>query len=119
MATKKQAQPALKKAKKAAPAKKDQYYKAAYARGKNDGAREQAKRNELEKIHEKAMTPIVERTASISMSLFDNNDCNIAISGDFSVILNKLHEIQSKSITIDKGEFFAVAAKMMAGKEGK
>lgn len=117
MATKKQLKPALKKAKKAAPAKKDQYYKAAYARGKNDGAREQKQRDKLTRAHLAAMFP--ENTASISMKLFDNNDCAIEINGDFSVILNKLHEIQSKSITIDKGEFFAVAAKMMAGKEGK
>lgn len=114
MATKKKNQAA----KKASPVKNDQYYKAAYARGKNDERRAQARRN-LEIMHQKTMADAPKRTAVISISLYENNNCNIGINGDFSVILNKLHEIQSKSITVDKGEFFAVAAKMMAGKEGK
>ena len=55
----------------------------------------------------------------MSINLFDNNECTINLVGDFSVILSKVHEISTKSINIDKGEFFATAAKMMAGKEGK
>lgn len=92
--------------------------KAAYTRGKNEGIREEAKRNELEKIHNLAMASLT-RTASMNINLFDNNDCTISVSGDFSVILSKVHEISTKSINIDKGEFFATVAKMMAGKEGK
>lgn len=92
--------------------------KAAYTRGKNDGMREQAKRNELENIHSLAMA-VPKRTARVNIDLFDNNYCTISVSGDFSVILSKVHEISTKSINIDKGEFFATAAKMMAGKEGK
>lgn len=92
--------------------------KAAYTRGKKDGILEESKRNELEKIHSLAMAGPL-KTASMNINLFDNNECTIHVSGDFSVILSKVHEISTKSINIDKGEFFAVAAKMMAGKEGK
>ena len=103
--------------------KRNPQVKAAFTRGKNAGIKLQHERNELEKQHAKEMASAMQagplKTATVVATLYDNNDCQINVSGDFSVILTKMHEIQSKSIMIDKGEFFAVAAKMMAGKESK
>lgn len=56
-------------------------------------------------------------TARLSFELDEANDCKINVSGDFNVILKKMHEIQNQSITVDKGEFFAAAAKLMKGEQ--
>jgi hypothetical protein len=86
----------------------------AYEHGKDVGKQLQ----KLEqKIRESQMQAGPKVTARVSFELDEANNCKINVSGDFNVILQKMHEIQNQSITIDKGEFFAVAAKMMKGEQ--
>lgn len=97
-----------------APSEMDKKIIGAYLHGRTAGAENE----KLEqKIKESQMQAGPKVTARVSFELDESNNCKINVSGDFNVILQKMHEIQNQSITIDKGEFFAVAAKMMKGEQ--
>jgi hypothetical protein len=97
-----------------APSENDKKIIGAYLHGRTAGAENE----KLEqKIRESQMQSGPKITARVSFELNEANNCKINVSGDFNVILQKMHEIQNQSITIDKGEFFAVAAKMMKGEQ--
>jgi hypothetical protein len=97
-----------------APSETDKKIIGAYLHGRTAGAESE----KLEqKIRESQMQAGPKITARVSFELNEANDCKINVSGDFNIILQKMHEIQNQSITIDKGEFFAVAAKMMKGEQ--
>lgn len=97
-----------------APSETEKKMIGAYEHGKDVGKQLQ----KLEqKIKESQMQSGPKVTARVSFELDEANNCKINVSGDFNVILQKMHEIQNQSITIDKGEFFAVAAKMMKGEQ--
>ena len=56
-------------------------------------------------------------TARLSFELDEANNCKINVSGDFNVILKKMHEIQDQSITVDKAGFYRTTPQIMKAEQ--
>ena len=88
-----------------APSEMDKKIIGAYLHGRAAGAESE----KLEqKIRESQMQAGPAITARLSFELDEANNCKINVSGDFNVILKKMHEIQDQSIKIDNNSLVFV-----------